>query len=80
MISVGHRTTHRAWAKAACGLLATSFAAPASAQYTNLWGEVDLTASLGKLAITVPVVARTDSRFAGAQLFGGGIIADFALP
>ncbi len=52
----------------------------AHAQNFQLWDEVDLTASAGKVDFLIPLLARTDTNLPNPQLAATGIVADFAMP
>ncbi len=60
------------------GLIA--IAVNGSAQDFQQWGEVDLTASWGKVDFLVPLLARTDTGLPNPQLAATGITADVPLP
>jgi len=52
----------------------------AAAQNVQLWDEVDVATSWRTLALTVPVVLRTDTKLPNPQLVAGGLLADIQLP
>ena len=55
-------------------------AATASAQDVQSWNEIDLTATIHRVDLLVPLLARTDPAVANPQLAATGITADLHLP